>query len=397
MKICGVIAEYNPFHNGHKYQLEQARRISGCDYLIVVMGGAMSQRGEMMLLDKWTRTRMALENGADLVVELPALFAVRSADHFAKGGVHILSGLNASSISFGCETDDLPMLEKMIDLLEHEDDALQASIREKLSEGKSHVRARGEAIAQRLNISPDLISQPNTALALEYMRVNCTLSKPLDVHIIRRTSSYHDDALSSFASASAIRAAVTRGEIAPLAQAMPSRCFEILISALDGGISDMSRLDALLIDKIRCASPEALASLCDVGEGLENRLYRCAQTAGSREALLSVLKCKRYTYARLSRLCAHTLLGLAREITQRNPLPRYARVLGFRKDARNLLTFLRDAPLPLVTRTSLLKDTPEYSEMFAIERRATDLQSLCFTRESLRAAGRDLTEKIVIV
>ncbi len=397
MKICGVIAEYNPFHNGHKYQLEQARRMSGCDYLIVVMSGAVSQRGEMMLLDKWARTRMALENGADLVVELPALFAVRSADHFAAGGVHILSGLNADCISFGCETDNLPMIDKMLDLLAHEDDELQTVIRTKLSEGKSHVRARGEAVAQRLNISPELISQPNTALALEYMRVNRSLSHPMNVHIVRRTSSYHDEALSALSSASAIRAAVKRSEIEPIKQAMPPQCFEMLKASLNGGISDMSRLDALLIDKIRCTSAEALSCLCDVGEGLENRLQKCAQDTGSREALLTALKCKRYTHARLSRLCAHVLMGFTQEIALRHPLPRYARVLGFRKDARSLLTFLREAPLPLVTRTSVLRDTPEFSEMFSIERRATDLQSLCFADESLRAAGRDLTERMIIV
>ncbi len=397
MKICGVIAEYNPFHNGHKYQLEQARKKSGCDFLIAVMGGAMSQRGEVMLLDKWTRTKAALANGADLVVELPALFAVRSADHFARGGVHILSGLKADCISFGCETDDAESLNSILDLLSTEDESLQADIRAKLSEGKSHVRARGEAAAQRLGISADMLSQPNTALALEYMRVNRSLQKPMDVHIVRREGGYHDAALSPFASASAIRAAVKRGNIAPLADAMPPYSFEMLKSSLGGGISDMSRLDALLIDRLRTSIPEALASLCDVSEGLENRVLKCVETAGSREALLAALKCKRYTYARLSRLCAHALLGLSREIAQRNPLPRYARVLGFRKDARELLTYLRDASLPLVTRTSVLRDTSEFSEIFAVERRATDLQSLCFADESLRAAGRDLTEKMIIL
>lgn len=351
-----------------------------------------------MLLDKWTRTRAALADGADLVIELPALFAVRSADHFALGGVQTLAGIGADCLSFGCETDDYEMLDKILDLLADEDEALQADIRTRLAEGKSHVRARSEAAAARLGISAEILSQPNTALALEYMRVNRTLKKPMQVHIIRRTNGYHDEALTPFASASAIRAAVRRNELVPLTGAMPQKSFELLQFALHSGhFTDISRLDALLIDRLRTASPESLASLCDVSEGLENRILKCADTAGSREALLAALKCKRYTHARLSRLCAHALLGLTKEITLRNPLPRYARVLGFKKDARALLTYLRDASLPLVTRTSVLRDTNEYRDLFSIERRATDLQSLCMQNEAMRSSGRDLTEKMIIL
>jgi predicted nucleotidyltransferase len=290
------------------------------------------------------------------------------------------------------------MLLEILDLLENEDEALQADIRTRLAQGKSHVRARSEAAAARLGIGAEVLSQPNTALALEYMRVNRTLKKPMQVHIVHRTGGYHDETLSPFASASAIRSAVKRNELVPLAAAMPSKSFELLQAALQNGhFTDMSRLDALLIDRLRTASADALASLCDVSEGLENRISKCAEMAGSREALLAALKCKRYTHARLSRLCAHALLGLTKEITERNPLPRYARVLGFKKDARALLTHLRDAELPLVTRASVLRDTEEYNDLFTVERRATDLQSLCFGDESMRKAGRDLTEKMIIL
>lgn len=390
MKICGVIAEYNPFHNGHRHQLTEARRLSGCDYLIVVMGGAFSQRGEVMCLDKWARARMALEYGADAVIELPALFAVRSADYFALGGVKILSGLGADAISFGCETDDLSLLECVVCALADEDEALREAIRARLDQGQSHVRARGEAVSERLGLDSSILSRPNTALALEYMRVNRALKHPLDIHIVRRTADYHDQTVHSLASASAIRSALGRNEIDQIRQSMPPAAFAMLQSALPGQLADMTRLDALLIDRLRTMS---ISLLPDASEGLDRRVIKCAQDCGSRETLLSALKCKRYTHARLSRLCAHALLGLTEQFAKDHPAPAYARLLGFRREASPLLTQLKDAPLPLITRASSLKDDP----IFQLERRATDLQSLCFPDEAARRAGRDLTEKMIVL
>ena len=393
MKICGVIAEYNPFHNGHRYQLSEARRLSGCDWLIVCMGGAFSQRGEVMLLDKWTRARMALENGADMVVELPALFAVRSADAFALGGVRTLAGLGATDISFGCETDDLPLLNRILDAMEQEDDELCTAIRLRLDQGKSHVRARGEAVAEKLHLPEEVISLPNTALALEYLRVNRQLERPMDIHIVHRAQGYHDTALHELSSASAIRSAVYECTFEAVRPAMPASAFSLLESSCPGRIADMSQLDALLIDRLRTLGSAGIANLPDVSEGLEMRAAKCALTSGSRDSLLDALKCKRYTHARLSRLCAHALLGLTGSLAKNYAFPRYARVLGFRAEAKPLVTHVSNQPLPLITRPALLKE----DEAFRIERRATDLQSLCFPDEAARSANRDLTERMIVI
>ena len=260
----------------------------------------------------------------------------------------------------------------------------------RLAEGQSHVRARGEAVAGRLGVDASVLSQPNTALALEYMRVNRTLEHPMDIHIVRRTAGYHDQTVHSLASASAIRAAMNRNEIDLLRESMPESAYELLKNALPGRVADMTRLDVLLIDRLRTTP---VSTLPDTGEGLDNRAVRCAEDCGSRETLLSALKCKRYTHARLSRLCAHALLGLTQELAASHPEPTYARVIGFRKDASPLLAHLKNAPLPPVVRAAALKDDPA----FALERRATDLQSLCFADESARRANRDLTEKMLIV
>ena len=145
MRLCGVIAEYNPFHNGHAHQLAEARRRSGCDYLIVCMDGGMTQRGDAALLDKGTRARMALLHGADLVIELPALFAVRPADWFARGGVLTLGALGVDALSFGCETDDLELLTRLKTAFHGNDPQIEQAVRDRLSAGQSHARARGDS------------------------------------------------------------------------------------------------------------------------------------------------------------------------------------------------------------------------------------------------------------
>ena len=304
MRLCGVIAEYNPFHNGHAYQLERARALSGCDYVIACMAGGFVQRGEVALLDKWTRARMALMHGADLVVELPALFAVRPAEWFARGGVMTLLGLGVDALSFGCESDDLDLLRRAARLLAAEDDALSADTRRGLDAGLSHARARGEAIERRLALAPGFLNRPNIALALEYLKALDDAGRPVDVCLVRREGDYHGETLSRMAGASAIRAAVMRGEAARTAQAMPPDCFGMMADCLDSGrFARMEALDQALIYQLRGTDPDELAALCDADEGIERLFAKRAAETGTRAALLARVKSKRYTHARLSRFC----------------------------------------------------------------------------------------------
>ncbi|MBO4298427.1 MAG: nucleotidyltransferase family protein [Clostridia bacterium] len=395
MKICGVVAEYNPFHNGHARQLEKARALSGCDYVIVCMGGGVSQRGEVMLLDKRTRARMALEGGADLVVELPALFAVRPADAFARGGVLTLAGLGVDALSFGCETDDAALLASLAHALDEESAALSAETRRGLVEGKSHARARGEALEKLGGLPEGFLNRPNTALALEYMRAAARLNRPVAIHVVKRLGDYHDATLGPLASASAIRSAVETGGAEAVRQAMPDSAFRLLSECLrEGRFARMERLDSLLLYRLRAAAPGELAALCDVSEGIESLFLKHSEAAVSREDLLARVKSKRYTYARLSRFCACALLNLTREDVLAHPAPEYARVLGFRRDALPLLRRLKEiADLPLVTDAVQLRDSP----LFRFDRAAADLQALAMENPAFRAAGRDFTDPIAIV
>ena len=377
MRLCGVIAEYNPFHNGHAHQLSEACKRSRCDYLIACMDGGLTQRGDAALLDKGTRARMALMHGADLVVELPALFAVRPADQFARGGVLTLGALGIDALSFGCETDDLALLTRLKTAFHGNDPQIEQAVRDRLREGKSHARARGEAVAEALNVPASLLASPNVTLALEYMRAADALERPIDFYPIARRGDYHDLSLGEFSSASAIRAAVLSGQ-GGWQSTMPDDCADAL--------------DTTLIYLLRRA--ESLNGLCDVTEGFDNLFLRHAQTCAAREELLEKVKCKRYTYARLNRFCAHVLMNLTQADVLAHPAPEYIRVLGFRRDAQPLMKYLKkNAALPLITDAARLKD----NALFRFERIATDLQSLSMAAPDARAAGRDMTEPIVIV
>ena len=392
MRLCGVIAEYNPFHNGHAYQLAEARRRSGCDYLIVCMDGGMTQRGDVALLDKGVRTRMALTHGADLVVELPALFAVRSADWFARGGVFTLGALGIDALSFGCETDDIALLLRLKNAFHGNDPQIEQAVRDRLKKGQSHARARGDAVAETLNVPPALPARPNITLALEYMRAADAFNRPLEFYPIARRGDYHDLSLGEFSSASAIRAAVLAGRDG-WQSAMPDDCAELLERCLSSGrYARPDALDTALIYLLRRGEP--LSGLCDVAEGFDNLFLRHAQTCATRIELLENVKCKRYTYARLNRFCAHALLNLTQADAQAHPAPEYIRALGFRRDAQPLMKHIKEnASLPLITDAARLKD----SALFRFERGATDLQALSMAAPDARAAGRDMTEPIVIV
>lgn len=395
MTLCGVIAEYNPFHNGHAWQLEQARLLSGCDYLIVCMDGGMTQRGDVSLLDKWTRTRMALSHGADLVIELPALFAVRSADQFALGGVMTLGALGIDALCFGCETDDLSLLSRLHTAFHASNADIEEDVRRRLAEGKSHARARGEAVAAQLDVDRALIAAPNVTLALEYMRAAEQLQKEIAFYPVARRGSYHDPTLHAFSSAGAIRTAVLSGQTG-WQDAMPTDCAGLLSDCLKTGRwADPYALDATLLYLLRRAEHGTpMDELCDVAEGFDNLFERHAQSCTSRAELIAAVKSKRYTYARLNRFCAHVLLNLTRAAAQSHPLPEYVRVLGFRDEARPLLRLLKkNASLPLITDAAQLKNHP----LFAFDRAATDLQALSMHAPACRTAAGDLTTPPVIL
>ena len=385
MKIAGIIAEYNPFHNGHTHHIAETRKKTDCDFVVVCMDGNYTQRGEAACLDKWTRARAALSCGADAVFELPALWAVNTADNFARGGVAVLGGLGCDFLSFGSEDADLELLKKLADLRESEPEEISLSIQAKLSEGKSHARARGEALADYLGMDAESLNAPNLTLGVEYIRAIRELKLNMQPVAIPRIGDYHDSAIGTFASASAIREAVRRGEFP--AEAVPEAMREQLPR-----IANMYAPDDLLLHSLRSMTEAQIAALPGVGEGLEKRVARCAREAATQKELIEALKCKRYTRARIARLCAHALLGITQETQKKHPLPEYARIIGMRGDARPLLAELKArSTLPIVSDAAKLAD----NEIFRLECRATDLRALQCNESTERRAGQEFTQKFI--
>lgn len=384
MKIAGIIAEYNPFHNGHAWHIAETRRLTGCAYVVVCMDGHFTQRGEPAVLSKWDRAACALRCGADAVFELPALFAIRSADAFALGGVGVLGALGVDVLSFGSELTDPELIEKLADIHKKEPTSVSDDVRRGLSGGMSHARAWGEAVAKYLGVPAEALNSPNLILAAEYVRAIREASFDMAPLAIPRRGGYHEGELGPFASASAIRGAFERGEIDAALACVPeaARCKP----------DKLHPMDDLLLYRLREMTAEAMAALPDMSEGLENRLYRACRAAATRRELLEMLKCKRYTYARLSRMLTHAALGMTAEVVRAHPAPTYARLLGMRRDAEPLLRELkRRARLPIASNPGSLRDDP----VFRLECRATDFWALLHDAPERRLPGREFTEKFI--
>ena len=368
MRIVGVIAEYNPFHSGHAHQLRQAREAAHADAVVAVMSGCFVQRGDAAIVSPAIRTKMALQNGADAVILLPALWSVRDAEHFALGGVHLLTGLGCDALSFGAETADLPLLRAAVDALESPD--LSAAIQPHLSAGLPYPAALSAAMAEVAPAAARVLQSPNNTLGVCYLRALRRLGASLNVYPIARASDYHASAIGDgFSSATAIRSAILRGDWSSAYSAMPGSAADLL----ENHLHRPEALDTLLLARLRLMDEADYAALPDISEGIERRLRRFADTARTRETLLQAAKTRRYPYARLSRLATHALLGVTQAVVDSNPLPPAAFLLGFRRGCEPLLSHLAQGAIPLVSSASQCGKDAAWAQ---VERRAWGLWAL---------------------
>lgn len=402
MRVAGIIAEYNPFHNGHAYHIAQSRRLTNADAVIVIMSGAFTQRGEAAILDKWTRAEMALKNGADMVIELPCLFALREARGFAEGGVQLLSRLGiVDAIAFGCEEECIGLIESVAKCLLEEPAEYKDELHRLLDSGLSYPKARAKAAAVTLGIDESALDRPNFALALEYAQANMRLEHPLELMPVTRTSDFHSEELAEICSASAIRAAIQRGDTCAALNCLPENCREEFRLALGGGagreacaLTDASFIDDLALFTLRQHSPQSLSAFAGVSEGLENLLIQKARVSPDVQSLLSACKSKRYTLSRLRRLLPQIALGITHSMQVESPCPTYARVLGCRRDALYLMGEIqRRGDIPITPGGRALDGDP----IWEIETRATDLWGLATRSAEWRRAGMDYTHKFVVV
>lgn len=391
MHITGIISEYNPFHNGHKYLIESHRKRHSPDGVIAVMSGSFTQRGEAAILDKWTRAAIAVQNGADLVLELPFCFAVRSAEHFARGGTSLLQRLGiVDTLCFGSECADAALLQRAARI--QKTPQFGELLQSELKNGASYAAAACTALSRLSGIDEAVLRSPNMILGMEYMKSSLDAAKDSFIFnfdiVERRAAGHNDETLhGSFASGTAIRKTVKQGSLDALANTVPAQTFEELKKLHRENLPSIDVLFLPLLKELRLARPEQLSTVYGVKEGLENRLIECARTARTMGELLDDVKSRRYPYTALQRLLLYILLDISAE--QMNIFdrcgPLYARVLAFNSRGRELLSKIKkNAAVPLITKTAAhlnsrsRRDNLSYAEkMLALDIAATELYALC--------------------
>jgi len=341
MKICAIICEYNPFHNGHLLHIREAKRISGADCILCLMSGNFVQRGEGAILDKFTRAKHAVLAGADIVIELPTVYATSNAELFATGAVQILSSIpSLNCLCFGAETADTDVFLRAATLLNEEPEEVSAQIKRLTDDGWSFAKARAEAWKSILPI--DLMRSPNNILGIEYTRAILKRNAHISILPIPRLGNgYHSDNLNGeFASATAIRKAIDDG--ISVEKYLPEYIFPDL-SFTDKNVLDSLEKYALLVN-----TPQQIAKVCDCTEGLENAFKKSAVQEGT---LAEQLTSARYTSSRIRRIALQNLLGIEEEFIRKCLKSKlYLRVLATKKGRKDLLSELANAEFPLLLR-----------------------------------------------
>ena len=398
MKVAAVIAEYNPFHNGHKYHLDMTRRLTGADGVLVIMSGDYVQRGEPAIAAKRDRAKAALINGADLVIELPVPWSIASAERFARAGVYLAihTGM-VDCLSFGAETADTGLLTKVADFCS--DRYYAAKINDRYDSRRcSYPEARAEVVREELGAEADaVLSEPNNILAVEYIKALRYFRSSIEPVAVERFGAGHDSSSSAgfVLPALGIRTRVENG--ADFLEYMPGNAAEIIQDAIrDGHFPALpDALEVSLLADMRRKRPEDLLDVPDVAEGIENRICEVAQSAATLKELYSGVKTKRYAYSRIRRIVLNSWLGVTKSDVE--SLPPYLRVLGFNETGQRMLREIqKNLAYPVVIRYKdvlRLGNFPRH--IFELGSTAADLYNLTFPVR--RPGGCDKTDEVVVI
>lgn len=354
--VVGIVAEYNPLHRGHKHHIEQALSKCGAEAAVAVLSSDFVQRGEPSIVNKWKRTEMALSSGADLVLELPAVFSSHNAGVFASAAVDVLGASQiVTHLAFGLENPNW-QLDKILDIVIEEPKPFKFLLKEHLEKGYSFVEARASALEILVPGTAEMLRGSNNTLALAYLKqIRKKGYNMIPVPIQRIGASYNDDSLGYFSSATAIRKAISRGKIGEALAEMPQGAAEILRGEIEAGHAylESDKLWRLLRTVLLRTPPEQIAKIAEVNEGIEYKLIKAAYSASSFEEWADNCTSKRYPMGRIKRHGVHILLSVdhwSNRAFQRLGPP-YIRVLGVRNRGRELLRLMKSrAALPIVTR-----------------------------------------------
>lgn len=362
MKTVGIIAEYNPFHNGHAYHITKAKELTGADYCIVVMSGNFVQRGAPAIADKYLRAQAALLNGADLVLELPVFYALGSAEYFASGAVALLDKLGVvDTLCFGSECGDLSVLSEFARKLSGEDVRFQQIISRHLKRGLTYPNARNialETCAPHLNTHLHVLTTPNNILGIEYCKALYRRDSRIQPYTVRRAgASYHDASLSSsFCSALALREAISGSDhLTDIRQLMPATAYELLASEYGRSFPVVSDDFSLPLHyRLLSEQSAGFTGYADIDANLSDRILKKLPSYQSFTGFCEQVKSKNKTYTHIARSLMHILLGMRQDDFiryQSEDYIYYARMLGFRKNAEPLLCAVKShGSIPLLSK-----------------------------------------------
>lgn len=422
-KILGIIAEYNPFHNGHLYHLETSKKLTNCDFSVAIISGNFTQRGSTSIIDKWSKTKMAIQNGIDLVIELPVLYSISSAENFADGAVKILNSLGVIDyLSFGSETSNIRVLENIANILYDEPTKYKNLLSDELNKGLSFPKSRENALLGYIkndnllkNDKLDFeeykkaLSSPNNILGIEYLKALKKYNSSIQpVCISRFATNYNSTDLSksnnstsncnmencnlqNFASATAIRKLVKNKDFNTIKSVIPEKSYSILINCLTNGtiVPDLNYFEKEIIYNLRKMNIEEIANLPDVSEGLEFSIKKAANSCNTLNNFLDIVKSKRYTITRLQRILLYALLNISKEdmqLSKKIEKP-YIRILGFNDNGKKIVSKIAKNHPELALITSVKKfidnnSNIDLQNMFKKDTFATDVYSLAFEKTS---------------
>ncbi|MBY0129113.1 nucleotidyltransferase [Bacillus cereus] len=358
-----MVVEYNPFHNGHLYHVQQTKKLTQSDIIIAVMSGPFLQRGEPALISKWYRTKMALANGVDLVVELPYVFATQKAETFANGAISILNALRVSEICFGSEDGQIENFYNTISIQKNEEETFNCLVKQFMDAGNSYAKATSDAFSHILTSEKNIdMSQPNNILGFQYMKAILSKNSSIQAQTIKRFAShYHDETFNDqhIASATSIRKQLfsEEGSFTTIEPFLPQATTSLLANYKQnyGILHNWEQYFSFFKYRLMTMSPGDLRHIYEIEEGLEHRILSKIQNSSSFYSFMEALKTKRYTWTRLQRACTHILTNTTKEdirsanIEQHAP---YIRLLGMSQKGQTYLSKnKKKIELPILTHT----------------------------------------------
>ena len=408
-RVLGIIAEYNPFHNGHLYHIAKSKQETGAQYVIAVISGNFVQRGNTSIINKWTKARMALLNGADLVIELPTIYSISSAENFAEGAIKILNSLGVvDTLSFGMEANDISTLNNIANVLYNEPKEYVTMLSHELSKGNSYPKARENALLLYLNDIKryaNVMSGSNNILGIEYLKALKKINSKILPYTLQREGANYSDTVShkGYASSTAIRKWIEKDDFSSISKVVPQNVSELLLEKIKKGnvVPNISVLEKQIIYQLRKMSLSQIADIQDVTEGLENNLQKAANSCNNLSDFIFMVKNKRITQTRIQRILLYTLLGITKTVysTLLKPTP-YIRVLGMNENGKKVLSAITDAnpKLQIVTSVKSFLDTcsdKNLKSMLLLDILATNIYTLGFEYESM--ANLDYTQKMLVI